>query len=211
MKSLILPALKQLAKGIACEFGENCEVVIHDISKVNENSSIIYIEHGKVSGRKIGDGPSEAVMDAFRNHDKELSDRYAYLTQTSDGRVIKSTTIYIRDERNKPIYVFAVNFDITTLLAFEGSIKSLTETSDSAGKEPQHIVTDVSHLLDDLIAQSVAMIGKPVSYMTKEDKIRAIQYLNDSGAFLITKSGDKVAKHFGISKYTLYSYVDINK
>ena len=47
--------------------------------------------------------------------------------------------------------------------------------------------------------------------MTKEDKIKAIQFLNDAGAFLITKSGDKVAKFFGISKYTLYSYVDINK
>ena len=49
------------------------------------------------------------------------------------------------------------------------------------------------------------------AYMTKEDKIRAIQFLNDSGAFLITKSGDKVSKFFGISKYTLYSYVNINK
>ncbi len=47
--------------------------------------------------------------------------------------------------------------------------------------------------------------------MTKEDKIKAINFLNDAGAFLITKSGDKVAKYFGISKYTLYSYVDINK
>jgi len=28
---------------------------------------------------------------------------------------------------------------------------------------------------------------------------------------LITKSGDKIAKHFGISKYTLYSYLDNSK
>ena len=27
----------------------------------------------------------------------------------------------------------------------------------------------------------------------------------------MTKSGDKVAKYFGISKYTLYSYIDTNK
>ena len=47
--------------------------------------------------------------------------------------------------------------------------------------------------------------------MSKEDKIKAINFLNDAGAFLITKSGDKVSKYFGISKYTLYSYVDINK
>ena len=44
--------------------------------------------------------------------------------------------------------------------------------------------------------------------MTKDDKVRAIRFLNDSGAFLVTKSGDKVAKYFGISKYTLYSYID---
>ena len=44
--------------------------------------------------------------------------------------------------------------------------------------------------------------------MTKEDKIRAIQFLNKSGAFLITKSGDKISKYYGISKYTLYSYID---
>ncbi|WP_217636925.1 helix-turn-helix domain-containing protein [Dendrosporobacter quercicolus] len=31
--------------------------------------------------------------------------------------------------------------------------------------------------------------------------------MNDSGAFLVTKSGDKVAKYFGIFKYTLYSYI----
>lgn len=47
---------------------------------------------------------------------------------------------------------------------------------------------------------------KPVTRTTL-----GINYLNDAGAFLITKSGDKVAKYFGISKYTLYSYVDINK
>ena len=42
---------------------------------------------------------------------------------------------------------------------------------------------------------------------TVDDKARAIQFLSQHGAFLITKSGDKVAKYFGISKYTLYSSV----
>ena len=44
--------------------------------------------------------------------------------------------------------------------------------------------------------------------MNKEDKITAIKFLNESGAFLITKSGDKISTYFGISKYTLYSYID---
>ena len=55
------------------------------------------------------------------------------------------------------------------------------------------------------------IVGKPAALMNKDDKIRAIQFLNENGAFLVTKSGDKVAKYFGISKYTLYSYIDANK
>ena len=51
------------------------------------------------------------------------------------------------------------------------------------------------------------LVGKPVALMNKEDKVTAIQFLNDSGAFLITKSGDKVSSYLGISKFTLYSYM----
>ena len=66
----------------------------------------------------------------------------------------------------------------------------------------------MNELLDELIEQSVRMVGKPVALMGKEDKIKAIQFLSNTGAFLITKSGDKVSKYFGISKYTLYTYID---
>ena len=52
------------------------------------------------------------------------------------------------------------------------------------------------------------MVGKPASLMDKGEKVRAIRFLNDAGAFLITKSGPKVCQVFGISKYTLYSYLD---
>ena len=67
---------------------------------------------------------------------------------------------------------------------------------------------NIHDMLDDLIQQSVVLVGKPVALMNKEDKVKAIQFLNQNGAFLVTKSGDKIAKYFGISKYTLYSYID---
>ena len=55
------------------------------------------------------------------------------------------------------------------------------------------------------------LVGKPVALMTKDDKVRAIQFLSRNGALLITKSGEKIARHFGISKYTLYSYLDVKQ
>ena len=76
---------------------------------------------------------------------------------------------------------------------------------------PQTITRNVEELLNDLMQQGVALVGKPVALMTKEDKIQVVRYLNDAGAFLITKSGDKVANLLNISKFTLYSYMDAGK
>ena len=92
----------------------------------------------------------------------------------------------------------------------ENALKSFIGSDDNDA-DAEKITNNVNDLLDDLIERSVKKIGKPVAYMTKEEKTAAIQFLNDSGAFLITKSGDKVSKYFGISKYTLYSYIDVNK
>lgn len=204
----------QIAHGLGKQFGDNCEVVLHDLTTDNIDDSIVLIENGHVTNRKVGDGPSHVVLEALKGDLSKLEDHLGYLTKTSDGRILKSSTMYIRDSSgNKVNAIFSINYDITSLMMIEQSVKSLisSDQTETNNKEPERITQNVNDLLDDLIEQSVAMIGKPVALMTKEDKTAAIQFLNDSGAFLITKSGDKVSSYFGISKYTLYSYIDINK
>ena len=61
---------------------------------------------------------------------------------------------------------------------------------------------------DKLYAIIKQLTDARMALMNKEDKVKAIRFLNDSGAFLITKSGQRVCNFFGISKYTLYSYID---
>lgn len=197
----------RLAKAIAQQFGPNCEVVVHDLESNDPESSIVAIENGHVSGRQIGDGPSHVVLDALHGDRSNLQDHLAYLTKTKDGKILKSSTIYIRDDFGVARGIFSINYDITLMLSMEQALRTFTAT-DLPEPEPAAISRNVSDLLDELIAQSVEVVGKPAALMSKEEKIRAIQFLNDSGAFLITKSGDKVCKFFGISKYTLYSYID---
>ena len=199
--------LFQLAKGLAKQFGPNCEVVVHDLASNDPDSTIVAIENGHVSGRKVGDGPSHIVLEALRGDSSVLKDHFGYLTRTKDGKILKSSTIFIRDDDGKPVGIFAINYDITLLLSMEETLNQFTATEDQQ-REPEPIARNVSDLLDELISQSVKLVGKPVPLMTKDDKVKAIRFLNDTGAFLITKSGDKVCKFFGISKYTLYSYID---
>lgn len=210
--SFTLDLLIQLAHGISTQFGTCCEIVIHDLRKKDIDSSIVYIEHGEVTNRVLGDGPSGVVLKTLHEDPEQLEDHLAYLTKTADGRILKSSTMYVREKETSKIeYIFSLNYDITGLITMDNALKSLIETEPAADNSPVEITHNVNDLLDTLIEQSVALVGKPVALMTKDDKVKAIQYLNDCGAFLITKSGDKVSEHFGISKFTLYSYIDTNK
>ena len=204
-----LELLRQVAAGIAAQFGSNCEVAIHDLSR-DPDRSIVFIANGHVSGRKVGDGASNVVMEQLRTQDPEPKDHLCYLTKTPDGKILKSSTVYIRDRKGKVSAILAINYDISRLILMEEALRDLTSTGEEVPSEPERI-TNVSDLLEELIQQSVALVGKPAAVMNKEDKVKAIQFLSQNGAFLITKSGDKVAKYFGISKYTLYSYIDMNK
>ena len=208
---------KQIASDLASQFGPDCEIVIHDLKTNDPEHSIVYIENGHVTGRGIGDGPSNAVFDVIRHNNKkgsdstdEIQDHSGYLMKTSDGKILKCSTSYIRDDDGTLHYVFGINYDITKLTMIESALHALV-TPVNKEEKPKEITHSVNDLLDHLIEESVALVGKPVALMNKEDKVTAIQFLNDSGAFLITKSGDKVANYFGISKYTLYSYIDVNK
>lgn len=203
-----LDFLKRLAKGISTQFGRNCEVVIHDLSAGNADYPILFIENGDVTHRTTSASASRVVLNALQHVSDTLEDKLDYITKTQDGKILKSSTIYIRDDDGKPTGIFSINYDITELTIAKSSIEAIIgqRTDLDAGEK---IPTNVNQLLDDLLDESVKKIGKPVALMTKEQKIEAIQYLNDAGAFLITKAGDKIAAYFGISKYSIYNYIDI--
>lgn len=209
-----LEFLKQLAHGLAAQFGNSCEIVIHDLTKRDLDKSIVYIENGHVSNRHTGDGPSGIVLETLRSDPEKIKDRLAYLTKTDDGRILKSSTLYIRDDKGRISYIFSMNYDITSFMAAENTIRNLirTEPEETYGEEisdtPKRITHNVTELLDLLIEQAIAKVGKPVAMMNKDDKVAVVQYLNNAGAFLITKSGDKISSLLGISKFTLYSYMD---
>ena len=86
MEAKRLESLKQIAAGIAAQFGPSCEVVVHDLSR-HPDHSIVAIENGHVSGRKVGDGASHVVIEQLQSQDNDPADHLAYLTRTPDGKI----------------------------------------------------------------------------------------------------------------------------
>ena len=46
----------------------------------------------------MGDGPSHAVLEGLRAGAGKVEDHLCYLTRTKDGKILKSTTLYLRDD-----------------------------------------------------------------------------------------------------------------
>lgn len=199
-----LEQLKVIAHGLAQQFGNSCEVLIHDV-RTDMDKSLVYIEHGNVTNRQVGDGPSHVVLDVLQ-HDDGSDGRFGYLTKTKDGRILRSTTMYIRDDTRAIQYLLGINQDITDFVMMHNSLEQLISTKSMDSVE--QITSSVSDLLDDLLVNAEHLVGKPGPLMNKSERLQAIKYLHDKGAFLISKSSEKIGDYFNISKFTLYS--DLN-
>lgn len=199
--------LNRTIKMIANQFGDKCEVVLHDLTG-DYDHTIVAIEHGYITGRTIGGCGSNIGLQVLRGTSNG-EDMYNYFTRTPTGKLLRSSTIHLRDDQGKVIGAICVNFDITELVDMEGQIQSLTMYSgkNSAGAG-ECLATNVTELMDYLISECETLMGKTVDQLTKEDKIAAIRFFDSKGAFLITKSGDRICEFLNISKFTLYNYLD---
>ena len=67
---------------------------------------------------------------------------------------------------------------------------------------------DVPHDIDWYLAAVERDIGGPLAELTREDKQRAVKLLNDRGAFRLRKSVEQVAEVLGVSRFTVYNYLN---
>ena len=200
----IQPLLERFMKVIAQQFGENCEVVVHDLTQGLEHS-VIAIENGYVTGRKVGSPSTNLGLEVLRGTQKG-ADRYGYITHTPNGKILRSSSIYFENDEGKIIGSFCVNFDITDLLRTQNFLKNLTVSNDASYTQ-EHFMPDLNDIVEILIHEYLSSHDLKLETMGKTEKFNLIKYLDDKGAFLVRNSSNKVCEFLDISKYTLYAYL----
>lgn len=203
--------LSRLIKMIAAQFGSNCEVVLHDLTK-DYDHSIVAIENNHITQRNIGDSGTNLGLEILRGTVEE-GDRYNYFTKTKDGKLLRSSSIYLKNDSGVVIGSICINFDISGYLLIENMLNEITNSSNRNGNPEvtEVFANNVNELLDHLIVECQEVIKKRPEEMTRSDKIKMVEFLDSKGAFLITKAGDRICEYLGISKFTLYNYLDITK
>jgi len=202
----ILEGYVPLAKSTAKMFGPNCEVVIHDLT--NPKASVMFTVNNHVTGREIGQSFDHLVKTVLKSKDFKEDHLAGYTFTTSDKRMIRSSTTLIRDYDHKVIGAFCINFDINALHQMKHFMDSFLpveeffQEDEASSDQVEHVEEIVNQLIQQIIDDSI----HPV--MKRHEKIELIRFMDEKGIFLMKGSIEKVATLLGISKVTVYSYLD---
>ncbi len=219
----ILEMYKPLVRFIAQVCGPSCEVLLHDLRDIEH--SIVAIENGQVTGRKIGDTMTDfGLRSVFDEQFQDCEFVTNYEGSTRDGeKVLKSSTFYIRDDDGKVIALLCTNTDITDKIALrdrldqeirlpEGATLDLTQPDvvphDRAAKKPEKFTVSMDELVEHILNQTMSELGfnDPV-HMLPEEKRKCIRQLNARNLFLLKGAVGEVAKYLRISEPTVYRYL----
>ncbi len=203
---------------IAEIMGENCEVVLHDVT--NPDHSIIEIVNGQISGRKINSPITDLALKIIK--EKSYKDRDYICNYKSSSKTIntlRSSSYFIKDESNQIIGMICVNVDITDFIKARNILDQVimieNPKNDSVEQiKPVHdpnlyenFEENIEDLLSSLIKGVLSEYDVPAERMSPQEKIDVVKKLNEKGAFLLKGGVSEVAKYLDVSEATIYRYL----
>lgn len=204
-KSVLVPVLK----GIAQTLGPWFEVVIHDLK--DPDHSLVFIE-GRVTGRQPGAPVTDLVLKVLRTYGDRAADIIGYETRTKDGRRLRSSTMFLRDEAGRIRGCVCVNVDVSAFEQLMETLKQFTAAQPPPVRANDDAVetfpTDVSEVLALLVERAVKGLGKPPSSTDRAERVELVRALDRKGAFLVKGAVDYLASILGVSRYTVYAYLE---
>ena len=199
----ILTTLKDLIPGLAQALGNGSEVVLHELS--HPADSVIAIA-GDITGRSVGAPLTDLALRLLRQG-KVQQDIINYPSRSGDGRMLRSSTIFVRDQNGEVIGCLCINFDLSRWMVAKHVIESYCHTEPLGEEVSETYTQDVEGLLDESIQGIIEEEGIPVPMMKKENKMRVVKALDEHGIFLIKGAVDSVAGFLDVSLYTVYNYL----
>jgi len=198
-----------LVEGLAALLGDDCEVVLHDLSAMPE--TIVAIANGAVTGREVGDVPTDLMLKTLRREGNGALP-YRVYTSTSRGRILRCMSVPLRDDDGSVFGLLGVNFDVTALTQVQSRLAQLTGTvpedgAASTGAVDEIFTGDIREVLDGMLAGILAETGKSPAEMNRDEKMAVVRRLEEQGAFLVKRSAEQIADGLDLSRYTIFSYL----
>lgn len=198
------------------------EVVVHDLRR--PESSIVAIVNGHVSDRREGQSvlsvPEEdaafakMLEQSFRHAPNAVEVTGNYNSRTRGGKPLRSSSVVFYDDEGAPGAALCLNRDLASAEKLLDALQShiFPHTAPPADDpEPREAGKDLTmeELVNDIIEKALACAdGVDVERMTKQEKMQVVKHMHQRGLFLIRGSVERAAASLGITKFTIYNYMD---
>ena len=203
-----MTALLPIVQGLAEMFGADCEVVLHDLSRLPH--SIVAIENGHVTGRTVGDVPTDLMLRTLRSAGDETPDVRLYVT-SSDGKILKSLAVTLRDEDGRAFAILGLNYDLSDVVQTQRTLADFAAVgrlgSEDVPEREEVFAGDIRDVVAAMITKILNEMGKTPGVMSREEKMEVVKRLEERGAFLVKRSAEQVAEALDLSRYTIFSYL----
>lgn len=205
----LVASMQGLVPDLSKALGPGTEVVLHDFNHLP--NSVVAIAGG-VTNRREGGVATNLLLKLLRQGN--TNNRLNYRSETPDGRLLRSSTLFLKDEEDRAVGCLCINTDVTKGLEIRNLISKHFIGLEAEEKVPGNaefsevFSHDVDELKREMVKKSIEEVGVPVSLMRKEHKLRVVRALDEAGLFLIRGSAEYVAQALGVTRYTVYNYRD---
>lgn len=208
-----LELLESIVPLLAQVIGPNCEVVLHDFSRLP--NSIVAIG-GDLTHRSVGGSINSFTLEKIRaGADRDFIN---YQVELPDGRTLRSSTVFIRNALGEATACLCFNFDVSEWLKIRSVLDAFTIPHDLTSSIPTPTSTlptmdetfpnTVEDVMVETVSQAIARVGVSLDLMHKRHKIEVVKQLEERGLFLIRDAVDFVAKELRVTRYTIYNYLN---
>ncbi|MGO1053524.1 helix-turn-helix transcriptional regulator [Crossiella sp. CA198] len=200
-RDAILAALEPVVDGIVATFGDCCEVVVHDFRQ--PENSVVAIA-GSVTGRSVGGAMSEIGMGLLARGDA-AEDQLNYITRTAAGKMVKSSTMLLRDSQNLVFGALCVNLDLSGLTQVQQLLGGLAGVAAPAATTT--FGDDIDLVIDSIVDSRQLDHGRSWAELSREERLALFRDLEQRGVFAVRRAVPRVAARLGISRASAYAYL----
>ncbi|MCZ4610833.1 PAS domain-containing protein [Streptomyces sp. Lzd4kr] len=203
-RDAIVAALEPVADGLAATFGPMCEVVLHDYRR--PETSVVAVA-GAVTGRTVGGAMSEIGMRIVARG-ADAGDELNYVTRTRGGKLVKASTMVLRDSTGTVFGALCVNLDVTAVNDAHALLGALAGIGAAPAEVPVTTFgNDIDSVVDAILDAHQLRQNGSWAGLDRTQRLELFRGLDERGVFAVRRAIEQVAGRLGISRASAYSYL----
>lgn len=207
--------LRNMAVFLHEALGMEYEIVYHNLE--NNGYKVEYLANGQISGRKKEDFSKEKLLELLG----DCTDKNFVINtrgRIENNKVMKHSSFIYKDKDGNIEGVLCINFDGSKFVNIAKQILKLTNMSNASIESERLNTFDFENdMVSDLVEYVVSGVfndflkdkNSSLENLSQEDKIEVVRKLNDKEVFLYKDSVSKISEKLGVSKATIYRYLQI--